>query len=169
MTDTNKYQLGKIYKIVCNTTNKVYVGSTCEPTLAKRLANHKRSYKAYMEKKARGYATSFEIIGGNNYEIVLLENYPCHSRDELHKRERHYIETLECVNRLIPSRTDKEYREDNKELLRQQKKLHYQNNKDAYLRREKEYREANLEKVAEQHRIYQANNKEYISMKKKER
>ena len=34
------YQLGKIYKIVDLDSNKCYVGSTCEPTLARRLANH---------------------------------------------------------------------------------------------------------------------------------
>ena len=32
------YSKGKIYKIVCNVTGLVYVGSTCEPTLARRLA-----------------------------------------------------------------------------------------------------------------------------------
>ena len=35
MPDYNK---GKIYKIVDNTNNNIYIGSTCEPTLAHRLA-----------------------------------------------------------------------------------------------------------------------------------
>ena len=34
------FQLGKIYKIVDNTNDDVYVGSTCEPSLAKRLYGH---------------------------------------------------------------------------------------------------------------------------------
>jgi hypothetical protein len=39
------YQLGKIYKIVDNTNNNIYVGSTCEPTLARRLSGHTRNFK----------------------------------------------------------------------------------------------------------------------------
>ena len=31
------YQLGKIYKIVDNTNGNIYIGSTCETTLARRL------------------------------------------------------------------------------------------------------------------------------------
>ena len=42
MTD---YQLGKIYRIVCNTTGLTYYGSTCEPTLARRLSGHVVNYK----------------------------------------------------------------------------------------------------------------------------
>jgi hypothetical protein len=34
------YQLGKVYKIVDNTNGQCYVGSTCEPILARRLASH---------------------------------------------------------------------------------------------------------------------------------
>ena len=43
------YQLGKIYKIVDNTNNNIYIGSTCEPTLARRLSNHICVYKKYLE------------------------------------------------------------------------------------------------------------------------
>ena len=45
------YQLGKIYKIECNVTGKVYIGSTCEPILARRLAGHIKSYKRYLNGK----------------------------------------------------------------------------------------------------------------------
>ena len=38
------YSKGKIYIIVDNTNNTVYIGSTCEPTLAHRLAQHKKDY-----------------------------------------------------------------------------------------------------------------------------
>ena len=37
----NKYQEGKIYKIVCNITGEVYYGSTIEKYLSSRLAKHK--------------------------------------------------------------------------------------------------------------------------------
>jgi hypothetical protein len=50
-------------------------------------------------------------------EIYLIENYPCNSKQELCKRERHYVETIDCVNKYIPSRTKKEYYQDNKDII----------------------------------------------------
>ncbi len=52
------YKLGKIYKIVCNITGKVYYGSTCEPTLARRLAKHAGNYKRWSQGKNESYVTS---------------------------------------------------------------------------------------------------------------
>ena len=43
----NKYQNAKIYKIVCNITNKIYIGSTCEPKLSRRLAGHRSQFKLF--------------------------------------------------------------------------------------------------------------------------
>ena len=92
------YELGKVYKIVCNLTGKVYVGSTCEPTVAKRLSKHVADYKPYLIGKYRS-VSSFEIIANNCYEIVLIENFPCVSKDELHARERYWSNQIECVNK----------------------------------------------------------------------
>ena len=38
------YQLAKTYKIVDKTTDKIYIGSTCEPILSCRLAQHVAMY-----------------------------------------------------------------------------------------------------------------------------
>ena len=43
------YQNGKIYQIIDNTNNNIYIGSTCEPTLARRLSGHVRKYKSYLK------------------------------------------------------------------------------------------------------------------------
>jgi hypothetical protein len=68
--------------------------------------------------------SSFEILKNNNCSIILLESVNCKTRDELVARERYYFETIECVNKNLPVRTDVEYREyklqyyhDNKETL----------------------------------------------------
>ena len=55
------YSNGKIYKIVCGTTGKMYVGSTTKMYLNQRLSAH---YDAYC-KHLQGYGsrlTSFEIM-----------------------------------------------------------------------------------------------------------
>jgi hypothetical protein len=61
------YQNGKIYKIVSG--DLIYIGSTCEPTLARRLAKHKINYKSYLNCKYH-FTTSFNVIRNNDYKIV---------------------------------------------------------------------------------------------------
>jgi hypothetical protein len=92
------YQLGKIYKIVDLDSNECYVGSTREPTLARRLANHVSDYKQYLKGNGSNIS-SFIILAMDDYDIVLLGKYPCNSKDELHARERYYSQLLPCVNK----------------------------------------------------------------------
>jgi hypothetical protein len=115
------YENGKIYKIVCNITGLCYIGSTCEPTLARRLAEHVGDYKGYKNGK-RSYISSFKVLENNDYYIILLENVTnCVSKDQLHARERFYIENNKCVNKYVVGRTRKEYKkeyyEENKEII----------------------------------------------------
>lgn len=107
------YSQGKIYKLVCEESGKVYYGSTIQ-TLPQRLAQHK-NHKNCMSKTM------------TNPKIYLVENYPCESKWELEERERYYIKNNECINITIPHRTNKEYREDNKEHNAIIKKEYYQN------------------------------------------
>ena len=144
------YSNGKIYKIVCDTTNKVYIGSTTL-SLCKRLAQHKRDFNLYKDGKKR-FSSSYDLIENENYKIVLLEHVKCNNREELLQRERFYIENKECVNRLIPIRGKEEkkeldrivkrkYDEDHKESIKQRKQNYYQQNKEHILGRCKNYRE----------------------------
>jgi hypothetical protein len=77
------YSNGKNYKIICNITNECYIGSTCEPILARRLAGHVANYKSYLKGKGNN-VTSFKIIANGNYNIVLIELFPCDTKDELY-------------------------------------------------------------------------------------
>ena len=122
------YQLGKNYKIVDLDSNKCYICSTCEPTLARRLAKHVSDYKQYLKGKG-GNISSYIILELDDYDIVLLENYPCNSKDELHVRERYYSQLLPCVNNnknqgLIKELGQKEYRIQNYEATKDQIHLH---------------------------------------------
>jgi len=99
--EQNNYNRGKIYKIVDNTTDNIYIGSTCEPTLARRLAGHVRNYKRYLNDKQK-YISSFDILANADYNIILIELYPCNSKDELLARERYFSDTLKCTNKNRP-------------------------------------------------------------------
>jgi hypothetical protein len=122
------YQLGKIYKIVDLDSNECYVGSTCEPTLTRRLAKHVGDYKQYPKGKGRNI-TSYIILAMDDYDIVLVENYPCNSKDELHARERYYSQLLPCVNKnknqgLIHELGQKEYKKQHYKANKEQIQLH---------------------------------------------
>ena len=120
------YQNGKIYRIVCNETGEQYIGSTCEP-LCRRLAVHKAEMKR--SDGTNRYISSFQILKRGSYSIILIENYPCEHKDELHRRERFYLESMECINcRKRPII--------NKDEIKEQKRLYYINNKDTILERQ---------------------------------
>lgn len=126
------YQRGKIYAIICRKTGRRYIGSTCEPTLAKRLAQHVRDFKMWKRNISR-FTSSYDIIKDGNYYIVLLELYPCGSKDELRMCEQKHIDLNECVNKRKAFITEEEklnhneerreyykkYKEDNKEKIKQ--------------------------------------------------
>ena len=50
-----------------------------------------------------------------NCKIELVENYPCNSKEELTAREGFYIQSNECVNKLVAGRTQRERNEIYKE------------------------------------------------------
>ena len=87
----NKFENGKIYKIVDNTTNVVYVGSTCK-TLKQSLKGHEYVHKFFKPGKYPNNVTVFKILGNNNYTIELIELYPCNNKQELNIRESKTIQ-----------------------------------------------------------------------------
>ena len=83
-----------------------------------------------MKDNTNDFVRSFIIFENNDYDIILIENYPCNNKDELKAQERHYIETLKCVNKNIPGRTLVEYYKDNRDMLLEKKKKYDLENKD---------------------------------------
>jgi len=118
------YSLSKIYKITSPHTADIYIGSTVQ-TLSRRKSGHIRKYKTYLESNndRHHYMTSYQLIELGNVDFCLLEEYPCLNKEQLHARERYYIENNQCVNKSIPLRTDKEYYEDNKEKIKIKDKI----------------------------------------------
>ena len=96
------YQDGKIYKIVDNTNGDIYIGSSTI-RLSARLQNHKQD----ILKRERNISVK-KIILNNDYKIVLLEKYPCNSRDELYSREQYYIDNNKCVNKRRAKSTEEQ-------------------------------------------------------------
>ena len=112
------YQQGKIYRVVCDTTGLCYYGSTTQPLISTRLATHTRNYKKYLNSKYH-YVSAFDVLQNSNYKIFLVETHPCNTKMELEMRERFFIENNDCVNKHIPTRTQHENYENNKEVIKE--------------------------------------------------
>ena len=93
------YMLGEIYKLVCYDTKQIYIGST-RVGLKERKRKHKVKYEMFINGalKKNDYTRSFDIIKGGNWDIELIEEYPCWYEEELRLREQYHIDNNECVN-----------------------------------------------------------------------
>jgi hypothetical protein len=148
----NKYHNGKIYAVRSNQTEKFYIGSTTQP-LYKRLYEHRQDKKRN-DKKIFGRVSSSDILEYDDHYIELLENFKCENKQQLEKREGELIREHKnnCVNKHIIGRTDKEWREDNKEYLQE----YELNRQDKEERKEKlkQYCKDNKDKLNEMRKEY---------------
>ena len=106
------YNEGKIYKIESHLGDMIYIGSTTLKYLCDRMAGHRYYYKKSMTDNSVKQLTSFKVFseyGVENCKIVLIESYPCKSKDELFAREAFYIRSMNCANKVIPDRKIDEY------------------------------------------------------------
>jgi hypothetical protein len=89
LRDRSRYSRGKIYKLVNDVNDDIYVGSSCV-ALCKRLYEHKSKAK----KKPAPVHLYFNELGWDNVRIILIENVVCENREQLMKREQYYIDEL---------------------------------------------------------------------------
>jgi hypothetical protein len=158
------YNNTKIYKIWSTRGPKIYIGSTTKDRLCDRMAIHRNDYKRWKLGKTNKI-TSFDLFekyGLENCFIELIEEKSCNNKEEKNKLEGGYIRTLDCVNKIIPDRNQKEYREDNKEYKKDYFKKYNELNKDKI----KEYYETNKDKIKEIRKQYRKDNKNKINENK---
>jgi len=97
------YQQGKIYKIYSDdiAIPEVYIGSTTQ-TLIRRFDTHRCEYgKGYIRNGTCSSSRLFHKYGGfMKFKIILMEDYPCSTLEELSAREQIIIDEYgdNCVN-----------------------------------------------------------------------
>uniref|UniRef100_A0A6C0EDP1 GIY-YIG domain-containing protein n=1 Tax=viral metagenome TaxID=1070528 RepID=A0A6C0EDP1_9ZZZZ len=163
------YQLSKIYMLIPinNEDNEqfVYIGSTTKKYLSTRLSQHVSCYKLYKQAKFK-FCSSYILFDKYSIEkinIILLEIYPCNSKDELRSKEAEYIKkTVNCVNKNQPGRNVKQWYLDNRDKqIEYQKKYNY-DNKDIITDYNKKYYVENKDKIQENNKKYYVENKDKI-------
>jgi hypothetical protein len=158
------YSQGKIYRLICNLTGEQYIGSTTQ-SLAKRLGGHVATTKC---EKNQYPCKSKQIIDRCDYSIVLIEEYSCDNKNQLEMRERFFIESMDCVNKTIPTRTPTEWYQENKEKQAEHSSKWNQANPEKHAEYNRKWRQANLEKHAEYNRKWrQANLEKNAEYKRK--
>jgi len=153
----NKYQNGLIYKIVDNLSDMVYYGSTYL-TLPQRIIYHKSSYSRFLENEKNERCSSFNIIMSDDYQVILVEKYPCNSKKELEDREGYYIKNNPCINTQIPGQSKseyfKKYQKQNRLIYNQHAKKWADKNRDLIKIKNAEYKLENKEKLKKMRAIH---------------
>ena len=161
---------GIIYKLFCYDSEVLacYVGST--KNIKTRLKDHRSNTNCKSRKEHNSilYETIRQSGGWDNWSYQVLATMRVNNYHELHKFEALYIKsTKNTLNINIPTRTRKQYYEDEKKNILAYKKSYHQNNRVKILAK----RRATYEENKEQHRIkqkaYYTLNKEKISEKRK--
>ena len=159
-----EFENGKIYTIRSSMTDKYYIGSTNQKTLAQRLGKHRSNYNDYLKDNTKSYVTSYEILQYDDHYIELLELCPCNTKDELRQREgqlqRQYKN--EMVNKVISCRTVIERLKDNKEQIAITQKAYNESHKEERNAYAKAYKKTHKQETAITTKAYYESHKEDI-------
>ena len=164
------YNNSAIYKICCNdiSITDVYVGNTTN--FIKRKSHHKCACNNERDTAYNYNVYQFIRAHGNwaNWSMIVVANFPCQSKNQLHTRERYHMELLNStLNKVIPTRTEKEYKKDNEEHIRVYQKEWYQENVEKKKACDKKYREENVEHPKAYIKECRKDNAEKIKEKRK--
>jgi hypothetical protein len=111
---------------------------------------HKVDYKRWLAGKINYYISSFEILAEDDYDIILVEEYPCDNKEQLQMRKRYWVENFECVNKNMPGRGVEEWQKTYKDEYAKQQKQYYLDNKDKIAERNERYYLDNKDKILSQ-------------------
>jgi hypothetical protein len=137
-----------IYKITCKdeTITDFYIGSTYNVT--RRKFHHKTDCN---NEKAQNYniklyRTIRENGGWINWNFIVIEELPKHTKIQANIREEYHRKELNATLNMIKSHQTKEER---KEYKNEKQKQYYKNNVDKKKEYDKEYREINKDTIKE--------------------
>jgi len=132
----------KIYKLTCSCCDKIYVGSTKQSRLSKRLYGHHADCNKGSPTKLH---THMREQGFDKFTILLLEAVEVVDIDEQRKFENDKIEELDTINNGLNARRAYASLEVRKQQIKIHDAKYNKNNREKINKRVKKYR-ANLPK-----------------------
>ena len=178
-----EYSQGKIYCIRNYISDDIYVGSTCEKLLSKRMVKHRRNFNNKRYENILLYQKMREL-GVENFYIELHHHYPTETKDGLRAEEGKWIREIGALNQRIEKRDKQQYYQDKYEQIKENKKEkykiscedikqrkrgYYKDNKQSITERNKNYCLLNHEKILLNKHEYYQNNRDDILRKAKEK
>ena len=171
MSTANSFQ-GFVDKLICydNEVKACYIGST--KNLKARMREHRSNTNCKSRKEHNSVLceTIRNTGGWNNWTYQVLGSMRVNNYSELHKFESLYIKsTKNTLNKSIPSRTRKEYYEEEKKSILAYKKSYHQNNRIKLAKKRKEKYDKNKEYYRIKAKAYYDINKSKIKERRAEK
>ena len=155
-----RYDNGKIYRITNNIDNMIYIGSTCLP-LRKRLYSHKKEQHSGKGQNRRLFLHA-KKYGWKEFDIYLLENFPCDMKEELKQREEFHRKQVPidiCLNMCRAFATVQD-----KKLVNKQSRQRHVASYNAYMRQFQQRPQSKAYQIQ-----WQADNREKRNMQDRDR
>ena len=151
------FSKGLIYKLCCKDTTikEIYVGSSTNFTQRKRSHKNCCNLSSQNRHNLKVYQFIRENGGWDNWDMVLIEYFPCETELDLCRRENYFMNELQAS---LNSQSPHIY-ENSKEQLHEW----YKNNKEKHKINTDKWREANREKILEQMKNYREENREKLN------
>ncbi len=163
------YQLSKIYKLVNDINDKIYIGSSTYPYLSSRLSAHHQMSKDTTGRRNSVLYNFMREIGIEHFKIELIEKYPCNNRQILFEREQYHLDLIKPELNQFRAIEDPDF--EKKRQIRDRDKIslrskeYYDSHKEEIAEKGKLYRETNKIDIQARRKIYRENNKDKILQK----
>lgn len=151
-----------IYKICCRDPSVTYeyYGHTTNKTSRKKEHKTRCNNENDKHYNCKVYSVIRENGGWDNWQFIVVEDYPCENINDATLRERYWIELKQSqLNIRIPIRTT----EEREQMMSEIKKKYYKLNRELVLEKNKKYHDENIEQITEYQKEYNIKNKEKLS------
>ena len=142
-------------------------------TIKKKNNGHKKNLKDNIKHNRCSIYNKVVELGKEHLYIELIEHCPRETKEELQKREGHFIRGMGTVNHQKMGRTVSEYqqsyRDNNKETLKQRRRHYSEYNKEKVNEQCRVYREGHKEQINQQKAVYRETNRDDIRQKANEK
>jgi hypothetical protein len=153
------YRTARVYKIVHDQSDIVYVGSTFN-TLRDRFRKHKYG------KQTCSITKLMNEYGAEHFKMILIKEYQVVDKNNLMAWEQLWINKLNCINeRPCFQPLIKQQRKQYYETHIEQKKQYYETHRKEVLEKQKQYYEQTHEQILEYQKQYYEKNQEKLKQK----
>jgi len=146
------YQKTVIYKIInYDLPEYIYIGHTTNFT--KRKQHHKEAAYSTTKSNKKYDRKLYRTIRDNgvwgDWKMIIIKEFPCETRREAETEEQKYMTEIGTLNVIHSCRSQKQYQEDNKEVIKEYKKQYREDNKETIIQWQHQYRADNIDKIKE--------------------